>query len=143
MLVFRAHGHGPNVCLPVRGGLVVRRGACGDCGDLAVVGEQHGAEHGRVVVVELGAERGEELVFGACRVLLAPLRYGGAGPVQVFGVVFAEPHGVSSGARSAWMAAFSAAGVSPVKVRCPASLAWSAWPGFRVLRRCPRGACPA
>src|ERR1017187_8095218 len=113
MLVFRAHGHGPNVCLPVRGGLVVRRGACGDCGDLAVVGEQHGAEHGRVVGVELGAERGEELVFGACGVLLAPLRYGGAGPVQVFGVVFAEPHGVSWGARSAWMAAFSAAGGVP------------------------------
>src|ERR1017187_10140368 len=113
ILVFRAHGHGPNVCLPVPGGLAGRRGAWGDCGDLAVVGEQHGAEHGRVVGVELGAERGEELVFGACGVLLAPLRYGGAGPVQVFGVVFAEPHGVSWGARSAWMAAFSAAGGVP------------------------------
>src|ERR1017187_1049026 len=112
MLVFRAHGHGPNVCLPVPGGLAVRRGAYGGCGDLAVVGEQHGAEHGRVVGVELGAERGEELVFGACGVLLAPLRYGGACPVQVFGVVFPEPHGVAGLPRFSSSAAMSTRSVS-------------------------------
>ena len=64
----------------------------GWCGRGAVEGEQDGAEDGAVVGVELGAECGGELVFGACRVLLAPFRDGGAGPVQVCGLVLAVPH---------------------------------------------------
>jgi hypothetical protein len=43
--------------------------------------EQHRAEYHRVIPVELVTEGGDELLPGACRVPLAPGRYGGACPV--------------------------------------------------------------
>src|ERR1017187_9553591 len=82
------------------GRLVVRSGGGGVCGDLAgmvsVVHGQHGSEHGAVVAVEPCAERGEHLLPATCGVLLAPFRDGGTCPVQISGLILAEPHGVPS-----------------------------------------------
>jgi hypothetical protein len=49
-----------------------------------------------VIRVELATERGDKLLSGAFRVLLAPFRHGGAGPGQFFGAVRADPHGLPS-----------------------------------------------
>jgi hypothetical protein len=62
-------------------------------GPVPVDREQHRAEHRAVIPVELVAERSDELLGRALRVLIAPSGDGGAGPVQVFGAVVSEPHG--------------------------------------------------
>lgn len=69
--------------------------ALGNVGAL-VEREQHRAEQRAAVGVELRAERGRQLVLGARRVLLTPLRYYDAGPLQVGGLVLTEPHRVPS-----------------------------------------------
>jgi len=48
---------------------------------------------GRQAKIETGLE--QQQPHCACRVLLAPFRYGGAGPLQVGGLVLTEPHRVS------------------------------------------------
>jgi hypothetical protein len=70
--------------------------------------------------VDLATERGDKLLSRAFRVLLAPFRHGGAGPLRIFGAVLAEPNGLPS--RSARI--FSGS----VLIRSqPGTLAVSSW----------------
>src|SRR6266581_4525738 len=61
-------------------------------GPVPVGREQHGAEHRTVVRVKLAAQVRDELVGCPLRMLRAPGRHGSACPVQVLGLVLAEPH---------------------------------------------------
>lgn len=62
-------------------------------GSVPVDREQHGAEHHPIVLMELVADSGDQLLTGPGRVPVAPGRDRGAGPGQLPGSVLAVPHG--------------------------------------------------
>jgi len=54
--------------------------------------EQHATQHRIVITVEARAERGQQLILSARRVLLTPRRYSSTRTVKVSGLIITESH---------------------------------------------------